>query len=151
MAAEQRREDKQSVGRGVRLGRQAGTLATTAILSAWVTFPSGVVPTLGACCAALVLTSDYGREEASEKHLGRPKQPQASWVPLPLGEAGALNPGRMSIRHGTGPGRHCLHPSAGMALTTTQDWQKQEGVSFSVKIESLRMSLGQLTKGAVRS
>lgn len=113
MAAEQRREDKQSVGRGVRLGRQAGTLATTAILSAWVTFPSGVVPTLGACCAALVLTSDYGREEASEKHLGRPKQPQASWVPLPLGEAGALNPGRMSSDTGQGLGDTVSIPALG--------------------------------------
>lgn len=80
--------------RALHLGRQAGTLATTAILLSWVVFPSlDMVPTVRACCAVLVLTSDFGgEEEMNKKHYERTNQPQTSWVALPLGEDGALSP-----------------------------------------------------------
>lgn len=82
------------MGRGLHLGRQAGALATTAIFLPRVAFPSlDTVPTLRACYAVLVLTSDFGRgEEMNKEHRGRAKQPRPSWVPLRLGEDEALSP-----------------------------------------------------------
>ncbi|KAI5193131.1 Greb1-Like Protein [Manis pentadactyla] len=126
VAAEQWRADTQSHGERASPGRQAGTLATTAILLPWVAFPSlDMVPTLRACCAMLVLTSDFGREEEmNTEHRERTDQPQTSWVPLPLGEGGALSPRMLSLDRGKGPGGDFLHPSMGVALTTTRDLQK---------------------------
>lgn len=70
----------------------------------------------------------------NKEHHGRTHQPQTSWVPLPLGEDEAQAPGCYVTRLGKGPGRHFLHPGMAVALTITQDFQKGQGVSLSIKI-----------------
>lgn len=71
----------------------------------------------------------------NKEHHGKTDQPQTSWVPLPLGEDEALSP-RMLCHQtgGKGPGECFLHPSMGLAPTTTQDLQKGLWVPFSIKI-----------------
>lgn len=69
----------------------------------------------------------------NKEHHGRTNQPQTSWVPLPLGEDEAVSARMSCYQTGGGPGRHFLHPSMRVAPTTTQDLQKGEGVSFSIK------------------
>lgn len=96
--------------------------------------PLDVVPKLRACCAVLVLTSDFGREEEMNKeHHGRTNQPQTSWVPLPLGEAGALSPRMMSPDWGRT--WETLSPSQhGGGTDNYTEFAKGVGVSFSIKI-----------------
>lgn len=102
VAAEQWREDTPSP-RERALPRKAGWYPCHHC-HPWATAASpslDLVSTLRACCAVLVLTSDFGREEEVRKgHHGRTSQPQSSRVPLPLGEHEALSP-RM-LCHQTG-------------------------------------------------
>lgn len=96
VAAEQWREGTQRRGERASPRKECWYLCRHCHLLPWVAFPSlDMVPTLRACFAVLVLTSDFGREEEMNKeHRGRTNQPQLSW------RTRLLVPGRYVTRLG---------------------------------------------------